>query len=388
MGLKIAFVSRYPPVHCGVGEYTRMLSSGIKTVMPSASIQVFSTGEAGWDKYYDESIGVEIIPSYQRGADDYQGLVEQLEAVGGADIVHLQHEYGIYGHTPAIMEALIEARKRGLASAIVVTFHTVLHKLGVRSSRQLEVQHTASSFDAAIAHSVLMEFELQAQGVNPNVIVKIPHGTLVNPYLGYPRGSLADKLGISVEDDEFMIVTPGFLRPDKGLDVLMSAIALTNSRMRLVVAGEPMGVSIEEIPALGGRVTVLERYLSTEEILMLAAMSDAIVLPYKDRPGKYSVSGVLHLSMGSLKPIVGTRVPRLVELYEYANILTVPPRSPELLAKKVEWVTRNYEIAASASASLYSYAASTQWPLIASQHLALYRGVIEGRPPAYYESWR
>ena len=149
-----------------------------------------------------------------------------------------------------------------------------------------------------------------------------------------------------------------------------------------------MGVSIEEIPGLGGRVTVLERYLSTEEILMLAAMSDAIVLPYKDRPGKYSVSGVLHLSMGSLKPVVGTRVPRLVELYEYANILTVPPRSPELLAKKVEWVTRNYEIAASASASLYSYAASTQWPLTASQHLALYRGVIEGRPPAYYESWR
>ncbi|WP_232502277.1 glycosyltransferase [Aeropyrum camini] len=389
LALKIAFVSRYPPVHCGVGEYTRMLASGLRTVLPSASIRVYSTGEAGWERYYDEPLGVEIIPSYMRRDPSYEGLIKNLEDDGGADVVHLQHEYGIYGDGPRIVDALLETLKRGLASAVVATFHTVVHKQSTASQERLETQRRASRLHAIITHSILMEFELQAQGVDPSVIVKIPHGTLVNPYLGYPRHRLAEKLGVEVEDSELLLVTPGFLRPDKGLDILASAAALVgDSRLRIVVAGEPMGVAPEEIPSMGGRIKVIEKYLSTDEILMLAAMSDAIVLPYKDRPGKYSVSGVLHLSMGSLKPVLGTRVPRLVELYEYSPMLTVPPRSPELLARRMEWLSRNYEIAASASAQLYSYAAATQWPMVASQHIALYRGVMEGKPPAYYNYWR
>ncbi|WP_162200639.1 hypothetical protein [Aeropyrum camini] len=105
LALKIAFVSRYPPVHCGVGEYTRMLASGLRTVLPSASIRVYSTGEAGWERYYDEPLGVEIIPSYMRRDPSYEGLIKNLEDDGGADVVHLQHEYGIYGDGPRIVDA-------------------------------------------------------------------------------------------------------------------------------------------------------------------------------------------------------------------------------------------------------------------------------------------
>ncbi|MEB3778913.1 MAG: group 1 glycosyl transferase, partial [Desulfurococcales archaeon] len=115
---------------------------------------------------------------------------------------------------------------------------------------------------------------------------------------------------------------------------------------------------------------------SGDEILMLAALADAIVLPYRDKPGKYSVSGILHLSMGSLKPIIGTRVPRLIELYEYAPRLTIPPRSIEDLASMIKWVRDNYDLAVSYTSSIYSYAASTQWPRVAYSHLRLYKSLL------------
>ncbi len=63
--------------------------------------------------------------------------------------------------------------------------------------------------------------------------------------------------------------------------------------------------SLREAPS----VVHVEKYLSHDQILKLAALADAIVLPYRDKPGAYAASGILHLSMGSLKPIVGTRVP-------------------------------------------------------------------------------
>ena len=176
-------------------------------------------------------------------------------------------------------------------------------------------------------------------------------------------------------------MTPGFLRPDKGLDILLSAIALTDRKFTLIVAGEPVGLDVASLPSMRGRVKVIDRYLSSDEILMLAAASDVVVLPYKDRPGKYSVSGILHLSMGSLKPLVGTRVPRLIELYQYAPNLTVPPRSPELLAARIEWVVDNYELASAYSSQLFAYAAETQWPRIARAHIDLYRGLLEERWP-------
>ena len=39
--------------------------------------------------------------------------------------------------------------------------------------------------------------------------------------------------------------------------------------------------------------------------------------------------------MGGLKPIIGSRTPRLVELYQFAQRLTVLPENPGDLAKKI-----------------------------------------------------
>lgn len=77
----------------------------------------------------------------------------------------------------------------------------------------------------------------------------------------------------------------GFVRPYKGLDILLEALAKTNA-VNLLVAGEFWGGTekyerqIVELK-LGDRVTLINRYLSTQELSKAIADTDALVLPYK-----------------------------------------------------------------------------------------------------------
>lgn len=384
--MRIGFISRYPPVHCGVGEYTRMLAGALRSVSPRVRVTVYSTYEAGRDPYTDEVYGVEVKPSYERLSGDFSGVLDALAEDGGVDVLHVQHEYGIQGPHGSLIEALLEAKRERLARIVAITMHTVLHPLSGRRDA-LEFQRLLGELDLVVVHSYLQEYELQVQGIPPWKLFRIPHGTLINEYIGYPRSvllkSLTVEIGLEPQRLRGMILAvPGFLRLDKGLDVLVEAMKrLEPGWATVVVAGEVWNGKAAESLREAPSVVHVERYLSHDQILKLAALADAIVLPYRDKPGAYAVSGILHLSMGSLKPIVGTRVPRLIELYQHAPGLTVPPRDPESLAGILRWLRENYDLASSYMSEVYAYAAKTQWPRVARRHLNLYQTLLEGRKP-------
>lgn len=382
--MRVAFVSRYPPVHCGVAEYTRLLAHALLSVEPRLEVYVLSTREAGGEPYREQP-GVRVVPSYERFDASYSGLLDALAEIGGVDVLHLQHEYGIYGDTPRVVEAMLEARGEGLARSVVATLHTVYHPYGAAEKpERLELYRVLQDADAVVAHSYLQEFELYSQGLSPRLVNRIPHGTLVNPYLDVDRPRLARGLGVDPASLQGVVLAiPGFLRPDKGLDTLLEAarsLARRGVEFTLVVAGEPQGARGGEVleQLREARETTewllhIDRYLSGDELLKLTALADALVLPYRDPPGKYAVSGILHMSMGSMKPIVGTRVPRLVELYQYAPRLAAPPGDPAGLAQLLEWLIRNYDYTVAYMSGLYSYAVRTQWIRMARRHLQLYR---------------
>ncbi len=382
-GLNIGFLSRYPPMHCGVGEYTRMLVSALKSVAPWTRITVFTSTLIGEEPWVDEELGVDVIPSFAEKGLDYSKLPDLIAERGRVDILHVEHEYGIFGTSKELINILERLEDEGLVKKTVITMHSVLHPYSGRLE-EISFQRELNRFDAVIVHSVLQEFELQWQGIEPRRIHRIPHGTLINPYLGYPKNLLARSLGLNEEKLRgLVLVVPGFLRLDKGLDVLFNAIGyMGDLNSTIVVAGEPQDKSIIELiedARTRLNIVLIEKYLSNEEILRVIGLADILVLPYKDKPGIYSVSGILHLSMGGLKPIVGSRTPRLVELYQYAPRLTVPARAPRELAEKIQWVTNNYDYAVAYMATLYSYAARTQWHRMARRHLKLYTKLLVGK---------
>ncbi len=381
--MRVGFVSRYPPVHCGVAEYTKMLISALLSIAPRIEICVLSSREAEKEERIDEPLGIRVIPSFDVGSPRFDGILDALAEIGGVEVLHIEHEYGIFGRARGVLEAAKEARREGLSKLAVITMHTVVHPRSGRE-RELEFQRELAELGGVVVHSFLQEFELQWQGVPASRICRIPHGTLINPYLGLPRRKLADSLGIKRDSLRgAVLAVPGFLRKDKGLDVLLGALRHTRRReFAVLVAGEPRDKEVLEMLEEASErtnVVLLEKYLSSDEILRIVALADVLVLPYIDHPGTYSVSGILHLSMGGLKPIVGSRVPRLVELYQYAPRLTVAPRDPVSLAASIDWLVENYDYSVAYMATLYGYAARTQWLRMARRHLRLYRALLKGR---------
>ncbi len=380
--MRIAFLSSYPPSHCGIGEYMRMLAASLKSVSRDVEVVVLSDTQGGVKAWFDGFSGAYVRPTFKKGGNGLEGVLNALSEVGGADVLHVQHDYSLFGYGEDVLRVAVKAREEGLTKAVVFTMHTVHHPF-TDEVEAVVFQGRLNECDAVIVHSHMQEFELRNQGIESLKIHRIPHGTLLNPYLGYPRTALLKDLGLSEDRVKgFLAVIPGFLKRDKGLDILLESLKELRGcvgELTLIIAGEVWdeGVlkyveGIEEVVNL----IFWERYLSRDEILKLAASADVIILPYRSVKF-YSVSGILHLSMGSMKPIVGTRVPKLIELYQNVPRLTVPPDDPESLAEILEWVMRNYDVVVPYMTSLYGYAVRTQWPRMARRHLNLYNRLLK-----------
>ena len=371
--LSIAYVSTYPPIHCGVGEYTRLLALAVRN---ASSPEIVVLAEEGVGREFEDlEAGARVIPAFSRSdGSSARRILDALSLIGGVDVLHVQHEYGIIPWTGRLLELLQEAKTEGLARGVVVTLHTVYRSPALEGSEEFQ-KGVLEVADAVIVHSPVQEFELHAEaGGYPHNLYRIPHGTMVNPYLGRPRRILAAQLGLPPSVlERRLAVFPGFIRPDKGLDTLAEALRLLGRDAPfLVLGGEPAGGGLDVFEGLDG-IHVIPRYLSAAEIMMLAAISDVVVLPYRDPPGKYAVSGVLHLSIGSLKPVIGSGVPRLYELYTLTPRLVFRAGDPRDLAAKLRETldASSYDNMVTYASPLYSYAVRTSWPRIARRHLAL-----------------
>jgi len=127
----------------------------------------------------------------------------------------------------------------------------------------------------------------------------------------------------------------GIVRPYKGLDVLLRALAQAPKNVTLTVAGEFWGGTSETeklIAELGlqGRVTLRPGYLPASQIPALFAAADALVLPYREATASQNV--VLAFSYGV--PVIATTAGALAEaVRDGVDGLTCAPGDVDDLAR-------------------------------------------------------
>lgn len=131
----------------------------------------------------------------------------------------------------------------------------------------------------------------------------------------------------------------GFVRPYKGLDTLLSALALLkgSKSIRLTVAGEfwkGEKQTLEEIKRLGLEdiVDIDPGYHSDQETANIFSRADYVVLPYKNASG----SGVVPIAYHYGKPVVVTRVGGLPDVVQHGRTgFIVAPDDPQALASQL-----------------------------------------------------
>jgi glycosyltransferase involved in cell wall biosynthesis len=189
------------------------------------------------------------------------------------------------------------------------------------------------------------------QGLFHGRVVSVtPHpsyGTLAATGKNTPETAIAN-----LPTDRPLLLFCGFVRPYKGLDTLLEAVALViKSRpVHLAVVGEfwtdPV-VYQTSLDKLGEHVTVVNAYVPNELLAVYVRRANVVVLPYKEA----TQSGIVRLAFGAGTPVITTAVGGLPEaVHPKLNGFIVPPNDPPALARAIEryfaegWeeIMRNY----------------------------------------------
>lgn len=139
----------------------------------------------------------------------------------------------------------------------------------------------------------------------------------------------------------------GIVRPYKGLDVLLRALAQAADNLTLTVAGEFWGgtASTEKLIAelgVGDRVTLRPGYLPASQIPDLFAAADALVLPYREATA--SQNALLAFAHGV--PVITTTAGSLAEhVRDGTDGLTVMPGDVDDLLRALRTISEPHTAA-------------------------------------------
>ncbi|WP_420645552.1 glycosyltransferase family 4 protein [Candidatus Leptofilum sp.] len=152
-------------------------------------------------------------------------------------------------------------------------------------------------------------------------------------------GEPATEIPVELPTDRPLLLFCGLVRPYKGLDVLLEAMALLKRPVHLLIAGEfwqggqaSYQVQIEQLE-LTNCVTIINEYLPDELLAACIDRANVVVLPYRSA----TQSAVVQMAFGRGKPVITTNVGGLAEAVEDGRTgLVVPPEDPPALAAAIE----------------------------------------------------
>jgi glycosyltransferase involved in cell wall biosynthesis len=221
-------------------------------------------------------------------------------------------------------------------------------------------------------------------GIQPGRLVVIPHGN--QDIFKALRSDFdpAERYGLAAGTRILLFF--GFIRPSKGLEDLLEALAMMSSdpTIRLVVAGYPS--QHLDVAALHARAAALGitdrtifdlRYIAPGEVAGLIELATIVVLPYRSA----TQSGVVQLAYSFARPVVAAAVGDLVEAVEHGGSgLLVPPRDPPALADALQRLLDDPDArrrmgsrAAELSSTRYSWS-EPAGTLLAAYHEAVRQG--------------
>jgi glycosyltransferase involved in cell wall biosynthesis len=230
---------------------------------------------------------------------------------------------------PAYLAILATLRHRARTTVIC---HNVLpherHPGDVPLTRTL-----LSAVDLAIVHSQAQA--AQARALAPTTKIAVAP---LPPHL--PAAAHAQAT-TDVSETQCRLLFFGIVRPYKGLDVLLQALAHAPAHVTLTVAGEFWGGTDETeklITRLGlaDRVTLRPGYVPASQIPALFAAADALVLPYREATASQNAA----LAFAHGVPVITTTAGTLADhVRDNVDALTCAPADPEDLARALKTIS-------------------------------------------------
>ena len=261
-----------------------------------------------------------------------------LAAAADADVVHVQHEHGLFGIAngsgyAAKQYGRILRGLRGLGKPVVTTFHTELispspaqrmHKLNgfirdwmrhrkwrARVAHQFGVRRGEAR---AIVHSARTRYAFARAGLPIDSIHFMPHACL--PQRQFKIDRYKAKSLLKIPGHCKLLTIFGFVGRYKGHDLAVNALKQLPEDYRLAICGGAHPESRDDFlthlmsqikeAGLQDRVTITG-WLPTESAELYYAATDICLAPYRADSG-LSASGALTWALSSNRPIIASKI--------------------------------------------------------------------------------
>ena len=320
----------------------------------------------------------------------YAVAAQAIEA-SGAEVIWLQHEFGIFGgragsHVLHLLERT--------SLPLVVTLHTVLERPDPEQERVMR------ALVVRAAHIIVMaefgrEILMRNYCVAGDRITVIPHGVPDRPLV--EADEMKPRFGL---EGRKVILTFGLLAPDKGIDTMIGAMPAIVARhpeaLYLVMGATHPHLVRREGEALRERlqqqaidfdvaenVRFIDRYVDLPELLDRLQSADLYVTPYRNP--EQVTSGTLSYAFGMGKPIVSTPYVHAREILAGdAGILT-PFGDSGAMADAIIALLDSPKLRACYAARAHARGRSMSWSQYAAHAadiLGAVRGMTSGRSRA------
>ncbi len=340
---KIAFLGDYLPRKCGIATFTSDLLSAVAAEHPESQCFAVPVNDIPGGYEYPGVVRFEIeeqdLPSYQRAADFLN--------MSNADILCVQHEFGIYG---GLAGGHLLALLRELRMPVVTTLHTVLREPNAEQRRvmqELIARSTRLVVMTERGRQMLQEI-YQAPAARIDLI---PHGIPDMPFVD--PNYYKDQFGV---EGRLVLLTFGLLSPNKGIEHALNAlpeilaefpnvvyIVLGATHPNLVREhGESYRLSLERLAKknkVQKHVIFYNRFVELEELKEFIGAADLYLTPYLNEA--QITSGTLAYAFGAGKVVISTPYWHAAELLADGRGVLVPFRDSKAIAREVIGLLRD-----------------------------------------------
>jgi glycosyltransferase involved in cell wall biosynthesis len=368
---KIAFVGDYLPRKCGIATFTTDLRTAVARLTPRFECPVVPVNDLPEGYDYPPEVRFEIreqqVPSYQQAAD-FLNLTN-------ADIVCVQHEFGIYGG-PAGSHLL--ALLRALRAPIVTTLHTVLREPNADQRRVMQDLLRLST-RLVVMTAKGEAFLREVYGAPESKIDLIPHGIHDVPFVD--PNYFKDEFDMAGKQ---VLLTFGLLSPSKGIEYALQALPAIVREFPSVVYvvlgqthpnllrehGEAYRLSLERLAKDLGvqkHVVFFNRFVEIEELKAFIGAADLYLTPYLNEA--QITSGTLAYAFGAGKAVVSTPYWHAAELLAEGRGRLVPFREAGAIARAVLELLRDDPRRHALRKNAYRLGRDMVWSSVAAQYL-------------------
>jgi glycosyltransferase involved in cell wall biosynthesis len=334
---RIAFLGDYTPRMCGIATFTHDLCEAVAGAAPGSDCFVAAVNDRTQGYDYPPRVRVEFqekdLGSYRRVADFLN--------FSNADVLCVQHEFGIYGG-PAGSHLL--TLLKDVRMPVITTFHTILREPNIAQRRVMEELVDCSDRLVVMAQKGAQILRETYDVAEAKVDI-IPHGI---PDLAFIESRFY-KTQFGVEGRQ-VLLTFGLIGPGKGIEHVIQALpgivrhhpnvvylvlGATHPQL-LATEGEHYRLSLERLVEDCGvkeHVIFYNRFVSPDDLKEFVGATDIYLTPYLNE--EQVTSGTLAYVFGAGKAVVSTPYWHAQELLDDGRGALVPFRDPQAISDSV-----------------------------------------------------